>query len=99
MAGRLTLAKSVLMALPAYVVQTFALLKSLCNQIDGIVCNFIWGSSSEIKKPSLVKWADMCCPCTYDGGDILSLKDFNKAFFMKMGFTILPSLIFIGFKF
>jgi hypothetical protein len=42
-AGRTTLAKSVLMALPVYSMQSFWLLETTCLRIDKTVRRFIWG--------------------------------------------------------
>lgn len=89
MESRLTIAKSILMAIPAYAMETIAILKSLYDQIDGIVYNFIWGSSGKTKKPNVVKWDAMCRPYSYGDAGTLSLKDLNKAFLMNVRFAIL----------
>lgn len=46
MAGRITLAKSVLLAIPNYFMGTVHLPISICREIEKITRNFIWGSST-----------------------------------------------------
>ncbi|XP_050216415.1 uncharacterized protein LOC126667478 [Mercurialis annua] len=97
MAGRLTLAKSVLMAIPGYTMQTTALPKGLCDQINRLVRNFVWGNQNGSYKPSLVKWSDMCTPCRNGGSGIQDLKRQNNAFLMKIGYLVItnPELLWV----
>jgi hypothetical protein len=46
-AGRITLTQSVLAALPTYVMQTTLLPQGVCNKIEKLMRNFIWGSADE----------------------------------------------------
>lgn len=46
----LTLAKSVLMAIPAYAMQTTIIHSSLYDKIDRFVHDLIWGFSNNVKK-------------------------------------------------
>lgn len=43
-AGRLILVKSVLMTIPTYTMQTTTLPKVLCDKIEPVVQNFVWGN-------------------------------------------------------
>ncbi|XP_055960701.1 uncharacterized protein LOC126667366 [Mercurialis annua] len=97
LAGRLTLAKSVLMTIPSYTMQTAPLPKSLCNSINSLVRNFIWGSKEGSRKHCLIKWEDMCTPCTSGGSGIRDLKRQNNAFIMKLGFSVMtkPELLWV----
>lgn len=99
MADRLTLAESVLMAILAYAMQTVVLPSSLCYQINWLVRDFIWGSSSGARKTSLVSWHDMCQPITHGGGSIMNLKSRNKAFLMKVCFNIIAQSHLLWVKF
>ena len=47
LAGRTTLAKSVLSALPIYTMQTTVLPQATCAKLDAFCRGFIWGSSGE----------------------------------------------------
>ena len=51
---RITLAKLVLMTTPSYLVQSAFLPKTLCDNIDKKVRNFIWGNSRDGRKLHLV---------------------------------------------
>ncbi|XP_050238477.2 uncharacterized protein LOC126687968 [Mercurialis annua] len=97
LAGRLSLAKSVLMSIPGYAMQTTSLPNGLCDQIDRLVRNFVWGNHNGSHKPSLVNWEVMCSPCSNGGGGIQKLKNQNKAFLMKIGFNVIakPELFWV----
>ncbi|CAN1172289.1 Putative ribonuclease H protein At1g65750 [Linum perenne] len=56
LAGRVSLASSVLNSLSCYVMQTAFLPVSLCDKIDRKICNFIWGSSNGVRKLHNVNW-------------------------------------------
>lgn len=60
LAGRALLAKLVLMSIPGYFIQTAMIPISVCEQIEGIVRRFVWGTSNEDNKMALVKW-EACC--------------------------------------
>ena len=53
-AGRLTLCKSVLAAIPTYQMQTSLLLVSICDSIDRTCRSFLWGDSDKKRKLPLV---------------------------------------------
>ncbi|CAN1797784.1 Putative ribonuclease H protein At1g65750 [Linum perenne] len=52
--GRVTLAQSVLVAIPAYAMQTTVIPISTCEAIDRRIRNFVWGSTNESRKVHLV---------------------------------------------
>ena len=53
-AGRRTLAQSVLNAIPVYIMQTVLLPASICQDIDRLVRNFIWGGSEDASHGHLI---------------------------------------------
>ena len=56
-AGKLTLAKAVLSAIPVYPMHLFWLPASICESIDAVVRRFIWQNSlSHTRGIHLVKW-------------------------------------------
>ena len=65
--GRVTLAKSVLNAIPSYVMQTIKLPRSLCDTIDRNIRSFIWGSHGDICKRHLANWNELCNPKNQGG--------------------------------
>lgn len=89
LAGRLTLAKSVLMSTPNYFMTTIRLPILTCNEIEKLVRSFIWGSTTEGKKAALVNWNACCAPINVSGLGIRTLMDQNKVFLLKLGFQLL----------
>ncbi|CAN1762394.1 Putative ribonuclease H protein At1g65750, partial [Linum perenne] len=67
LAGRVTLALSVLNSIPSYVMQTTFLPVSLCDQIDRKIRNFILGSSAGNRKTHNVNWQTVCKPKSLGG--------------------------------
>lgn len=55
-AGRTVLVKSVMSAIPTYVMQGAALPIHLCDKLDKISRDFLWGSSQGKKKMHSVGW-------------------------------------------
>lgn len=62
---------------------------SICEEIECIVKNFIWGSSNGSKKMALVNWESICQLRFCGSLGIHHLGDQNKAFLMKIGFVLL----------
>lgn len=55
-----TLVNSILSTLPNYIMQIVSLPKGLCEDIDGIIRNFMWGHNSGSRKINLVDWNSIC---------------------------------------
>ncbi|CAN1152791.1 Putative ribonuclease H protein At1g65750 [Linum perenne] len=89
LAGRVTLALSVLNAIPTYAMQTSALPISITSHIDSILRSFVWGSSPDKKKPHLLSWDSICR--SKEQGDLgfRRARELNDAYLMKLGWTIL----------
>ncbi|CAN1826458.1 Putative ribonuclease H protein At1g65750 [Linum perenne] len=60
LAGRVTLAQSVLAAIPAYVMQTAMIPATTCEAIDKLIRDFISGSIDELWRVHLVAWDQIC---------------------------------------
>ncbi|KAE8674734.1 hypothetical protein F3Y22_tig00111719pilonHSYRG00029 [Hibiscus syriacus] len=85
LAGHVTLAKSVLSAIPTYFIQVMSFPKRVYDEIESETRRFIWGSEPSRRKISLVNWPTVCTPIDRGGlGLIRPLKQ-NKAFLMKLG--------------
>lgn len=89
LAGRITLAKSALCAIPYYSMQTSKLPSSCLNKIEQLVRNFVWGSDENQKKTCLIKWTYMCQPLLNGGCGFRHMEEQNKAFLSKLAYKMM----------
>ncbi|CAL1398112.1 unnamed protein product [Linum trigynum] len=82
LAGRVTLAMSVLNALPNYTMQTAVIPVSVCDLIDKKIRAFVWGA--EQGKSHLVTWETICKPKEEGGLGLRSARALNLAYLMKL---------------
>ncbi|XP_057419022.1 uncharacterized protein LOC130713254 [Lotus japonicus] len=80
--ARVTLAKSVLSAIPVYVMQLNWLPQSVCDQLDMVVRRFIWGNAHSKGIP-LVAWDKVARPKKYGGLGLRSARLNNVAMLGK----------------
>ncbi|CAN1152714.1 Putative ribonuclease H protein At1g65750, partial [Linum perenne] len=99
LAGRVTLASSVLNSIPSYVMQTVFLPVTLYDQIDRLIRNFIWGSTDGARKIHNVNWQTVCKPKCLGGLGLRSDKELNKAFLMKIAWGCSPGRMIYGSRF
>ncbi|CAN1121487.1 Putative ribonuclease H protein At1g65750 [Linum perenne] len=86
LAGRVTLAQSVLAAVPAYAMQTSVLPVNTCEEIDRRIRNFVWGTTAEERKISLVSWETICLPKEKGGLGLKLARQLNRAYLTKLAF-------------
>lgn len=67
MAGRITLVKLILLAIPNYFMCTARLPLSVCGITEKLARDFIRGSSRKLRKCSLMNWVDCCRPLKIEG--------------------------------
>lgn len=84
LAGRITIAKSVLTAMETYYMQSTLLPQAICDQIEAICRRFIWGSTREHKKIHLVGWEKVKKAKQHGGLTIQGQRRVNDAFLMKL---------------
>ncbi|KAL7252308.1 hypothetical protein ACSBR1_014034 [Camellia fascicularis] len=89
LAGRSTLVQAVFFALPSYAMQTLALPGSICNDIDKLNRNFLWGDTETSKRVHLVKWMNVCQSKKMGGLGLRMAKTQNLALLAKLGWKIL----------
>ncbi|CAN1751196.1 Putative ribonuclease H protein At1g65750 [Linum perenne] len=89
LAGRVTLALSVLNAIPSYAMQSSALPASITSLIDSILRNFVWGSTPDSRKTHLLSWDSICRSKEQGGLGFRKARELNDAYLMKLGWTIL----------
>lgn len=83
-AGRIVLIKSVLNATSLYAGSAIFFPASIHLEIDKIVRNFLWGSSEDQRKMSMVKWKTVCLSQKAGGLGIKSSKEANIASMAKL---------------
>ncbi|KAL8159786.1 hypothetical protein V2J09_001323 [Rumex salicifolius] len=89
MAGRVTLAKSVMSAIPSYAMNSVQLLSGTCEDLDKIIRSFIWGSYGGVRKPHLVDWGTVCSPKSVGGLGVRSTVEMNMASLGKLGWRLI----------
>ena len=75
MGGKVTLIKSILNALPIYLLSFFKIPQRIVDKLVSLQRTFMWGGNQHHNRISWVKWADICTP-KIDGG--LGIKDLSK---------------------
>jgi ribonuclease HI len=88
-AGRMVLIQSVTSAIPSYYMQTNALPNSVCNKLDRLNRNFLWGSSEEKKKMHMVGWEKVCRTKSLGGLGLYACKPRNIALLAKLNWRLL----------
>nr|KYP74203.1 Putative ribonuclease H protein At1g65750 family [Cajanus cajan] len=94
-ASRICLAQSVLTSLPTYTMQTLWLPQTICNDIDKVSRNFIWGKEGATRSLNLVSWKKVIAPRRYGGLGIRDTRMANISLLGKLVWGLLvgkPSL-------
>jgi hypothetical protein len=68
--------------------QNTALPSRICNDLDRLNRNFLWGSTSESKKMHLVGWDKVCRPKRDGGLGLYATKPRNKALLAKLNWRL-----------
>ncbi|KAK2435125.1 hypothetical protein QL285_020204 [Trifolium repens] len=84
-AGRVTLAKSVLEAIPIYPMMTNIIPKACIDEIHKIQRSFIWGDADQARKCHAVGWEMVTRPKPLGGLGLRGLSTMNKACILKLG--------------
>ncbi|KAL5815317.1 hypothetical protein ACOSQ3_026106 [Xanthoceras sorbifolium] len=69
--------------------QSTKILSEICNKLDNINRNFLWGSKEHKSIVHLVKWDRVCLPKCKGGLGIKKMKDMNQALLAKAGWRIM----------
>ncbi|XP_019164336.1 PREDICTED: uncharacterized protein LOC109160503 [Ipomoea nil] len=83
LAGRITLAQSVLNAMPYYMMQSMYLPKGVCDTIERRIRQFIWKENIH-----LVNWETITKPKEQGGVGLRRLREMNLAFLTKLGWRL-----------
>ena len=61
---------------------------SICNKIDGVSRNFLWGASDGNRRMPLSNWDNICRPKGASGLGLRHAKLSNLAFLAKLGWGL-----------
>lgn len=86
-AGRVTLTKSVIQALPSYVMQSVYIPRFMCDEIDKKCRKFIWVDIDDHTKLHMVSWSDMCRPKDGGGLGLREARLINQTSMMKVNWV------------
>lgn len=89
LAGRTTLIQSITSVMPRYNMQTMELPRNLCDEINRINGNFLWGETNNNRKVHLVSWENVCRTKEDGGLGIRKARDHNATLLTKLGQRIL----------
>jgi hypothetical protein len=89
LAGRITLSKSVIQAIPVYPMMTMSIPKGCLHEIEKIQRSFIWGDREDKRRAHLVGWETITQPKESGGLGLRNLTLFNEACLMKMGWSLM----------
>ena len=87
-AGKLTLIKSVMQAMPIYSMTIHRLSKDTCNRIDRIIRDFWWGNTTEVRKLHTIARDTIYQPKQIGGVSIRKTEQFNQALLAKQYWRI-----------
>lgn len=93
MAGRLTLANSVLQAIPTFIMQMFQVLQSRLKKMEVMTRRFVWGVLEDKQHHMYLKsWETLCQPKMRGSLGVRKMDDINKAFMMKLAWNVCVAL-------
>lgn len=75
--------------LPSYTMQTFLSLQGICDQMDKLVHDFLWGYDDDNKRHLYLKaWTSVCALKVCGGFGFRLFRHINKVFITKLGWKL-----------
>lgn len=87
-AGKATLIRSVIQAIPIYSFSTFKVHVTLCDSLDSLVSRFWWSNSPKRIGIAWKAWRDLCTAKEQGGLGFKSFKDINSSLFAKLAWKM-----------
>ena len=82
------LVKSAAASIADYYMQCHALPIKVCNAMDKLIRNFLWGSTEEKRKLHLVNWHTVTMPKDWGGLGLFQMRHRNQALLAKLCWRI-----------
>ncbi|XP_061367553.1 uncharacterized protein LOC133310607 [Gastrolobium bilobum] len=86
--GRITLSQSVLAAIPSYQMQSCKLPLMVCENMEKLQRNFIWGDKENVRRYHPINWNIVTSPKLHGGLRLRNLAKMNDAFLAKKAWKI-----------